>query len=314
MADYYAVLGVRQGATADEIRKAYRALARKYHPDVNKEPGALERFKESQEAYDVLSDDEKRARYDRVGHDAYVKGYPAGVPGGGGGGVDFGFDGSDIGSIFETFFGGRDPSRQRARRAQRGRDLATEVTIEFGTMVTGGKRTVTVTRGGQRRDIDVTIPKAVADGGKLRVRGEGHPGVGGGSPGDLILTVRVAPHPTFKRGAPESPSATSLDVTTTVPLRIHEAVFGGPIEVQSPSGRSATLKSPPGAASGSKLRLKNLGLESAAGKTGDLYAVLRVIAPSPDELTPEQAEAIREAGEAQPDPRAQHDPARTGDA
>jgi len=327
--DYYSVLGIPRDADAERIRKAYRELVRKYHPDVNKEPDAVEQFKRIQEAYDVLSDEEKRAQYDRVGHRAYVAGYTeqspwgAGAAGGsgyggtrartdGGGGpeADFGFDASDLGSMFDAFFGGRGRAageqRGGAPRRARGRDIASEVTVEFDTMARGGKRGVTLTRGGQTRTIEVTIPKGIADGARLRIRGEGHAGSGGGPAGDLLLTVHVAPHPRFKRGSPESPSSSSLDVTTTVPVRLHEAVFGASIGVATPTGGSGSLNLPPGTSGGAKLRLRGQGLEAKDGRRGDLYAVTRLIVPEPGTLDEQEAAALRAIGEKQADPRGAH--------
>ena len=327
--DYYSVLGIPRDADSERIRKAYRELARKYHPDVNKDPDAVEQFKKIQTAYDVLSDEEKRAQYDRVGHRAYEAGYteqspwgagagggrarPGGGPGGGvGPEVDFGFEASDLGSMFDAFFRGRGRAggggdvRGGAQPRARGRDVAHELTVEFDTMARGGKRGVTLTRGGQTKTIEVSIPKGIADGARLRIRGEGHPGGGGGPAGDLLLTVHVAPHPRFRRGSPESPSSSSLDATTSVPVRVHEAVFGGTIDVPTPTGGSASLTLPQGTSGGAKLRLRGQGLEAKDGRRGDLYAVTRLMVPDPDTLDEEEAAALRRIGEKQADPRATH--------
>ena len=170
-------------------------------------------------------------------------------------------------------------------------------------MARGGKRGVSISRGAQTRTIEVSIPKGIADGARLRIRGEGHPGSAGGPAGDLLLTVHVAPHPRFKRGTPDAPSSSSLDVTTTVPVRLHEGVFGATIDVPTPTGGSATLTLPAGTSGGAKLRLRGQGLETKDGKRGDLYAVTRLIVPEPEALQEEEAEAIRRIGERQADPR-----------
>ncbi|MEQ8850709.1 MAG: DnaJ C-terminal domain-containing protein [Phycisphaerales bacterium] len=309
--DHYDILGIARSATQDEIKAAYRRLARKYHPDVNQDTDATKRFAEVQEAYEVLSDPEKKQVYDRFGHVG-----PSGGPGpqGAGGGQRYtwtnvggpsgfgGFGGDsdefDIGSIFEDIFAGSGPRAKshraaRARgRAERGHDLTEDVTVDFFDAVRGCKRAVKVRRGGSTQTIDVTIPKAVKDGAKLRIRGSGAPSPGSGAPGDLILHIHVRPHAYFERDG--------LDISIEAPLTIAEATLGARIPVPTLSG-SATITVPAGIASGRRLRLKGQGLTDPAGKSGDLYVVLKIIAPT--DLNEQDKALLRELGERIPSPR-----------
>lgn len=298
--DYYDILGVKRTATADEIRSAYRKLARKLHPDVNKADNAAEQFNEVQEAYDVLSDDEKRKAYDRFGHAAPGPGVgagpgpgtgPGGVRwsystggGGGGPGQTGGFE--DISSIFEEMFGGSPgtsqaggspfggarASRARAARPQRGRDISHSVAVAFNTAALGGTQQIRIQRDGQIETIDVKIPAGIQSGAKLRVRGKGEPGTGGGAgqAGDLMLTIDIAPHPYFRRDG--------LDVLIDVPINIAEAALGVTVTVPLLTG-SAELRIPPGASSGQKLRIKGKGIADSRGSQGDYYAVVQIVAP-----------------------------------
>ncbi len=339
--DFYEVLGVSRSASADEIKSAYRKLARKFHPDVNKDPGAQAKFTEVQEAYDVLSDADKRRLYDRVGRAGYAAaasaGGQGGWAGGGGGGAGagphfrwsgtggggrgggFDFDQDDLQSMFETFFGNRGagpfggrathgPRGRATRRPSRGRDATAEVRIGFETAVRGGKQSLRVTTSeGRGKSIEVTIPAGVADGAKLRVRGEGEPGSGGaGGAGDLILTVRVEAHPVWRRGRPDGKGADGggvegLDLTLDLPLTIAEATLGASVSVPTPEGFVA-LSVPAGTSGGSRLRLRGRGIR-AHGQTGDLYAVAKVIAPKPDELTEADRAAIGALAERLSSPR-----------
>ncbi|MEZ6241746.1 MAG: DnaJ C-terminal domain-containing protein [Phycisphaerales bacterium] len=272
--DLYSVLGVKRAASDDEIKKAYRALARKLHPDVNKAPDAAERFAEVQTAYDVLSDPEKRRLYDAGGRDpsaTFRQGQPRGA------GIEF--DISDIGSVFDTFFSGRDVGggfggfAARGAPPRQGGDLHTQTTIDLETAARGGSQRLRVGRDGDSSTIDVTIPKAIADGAKLRVRGQGRPATTPkGQAGDLILTVHVREHPLFKRSG--------LDLSITLPLTIAEATLGAKVDLPTLTGQ-VELNVPASTPSGARLRLKGRGLEDEQGRQGDLFAVVAIVPPEP---------------------------------
>ncbi len=320
--DYYDILDVSRTATEDEIKAAYRKLARKLHPDVNKAPDAQEKFTELREAYEVLSDEKKRRVYDRVGHKAYVRGATSGAaePGRGGGrgptytwsnvgGAGFGgpndsFDVGDIGDLFgEMFGGGRSPfgksatgggaGAQARSRARKGRDIRAERLISFENALHGGRESVRVGRGGTMQTIDVKIPKGVLDGAKLRVRGGGEPSENGGAPGDLILVIKVGNHPLFKREG--------MDVVLDLPVTIVEATLGATVDIPTPYGDRVELKVPAGAAGGSKLRLRGHGVQDENGAKGDLYAVIRIVPPK--QVTDEDAKALRSIAERLTSPR-----------
>ncbi|TVQ61320.1 MAG: J domain-containing protein [Phycisphaerales bacterium] len=322
--DYYAVLNVPRDASTDDLRAAHRKLARELHPDVNKSPDAAARFQEVQEAYDVLSDPEKRSKYDRMGHRAFVNG--GGGFGGGGGGAGgggqrratytwsniadpfgagarragaAGHDAEDIGSIFEEFFGA-DAAQPGARRAgpfssrgrakpMRGRDVQHEISVPFDLACKGGQHALRISRTGKSEDIDVRIPRAVEDGAKLRLKGKGEPGRPGAEAGDLILTVRIAAHPRYRRDG--------LDILADLPISIVEATLGAKVPVETPGG-NVEVGVPPGAASGSKLRLRKRGLETDDGRFGDFYAVVKIVPPK--ELSDEDRELLRALGERLP--------------
>ncbi len=311
--DYYTVLGVQRSAGEDEIKAAYRRLARQCHPDVNKAPDAAEKFNEVQQAYETLSDPKKRSLYDRVGHEAFGPGARAGssrgptytwsnVAGGGFGGANEDFDLGDISDLFSEMFGGRSPFGQSAKRGARarskparGEDAHAERTISFETSITGGTETVRVQRGGAPQTIDIKVPRGVADGAKLRVRGAGEPSRSGGSPGDLILTIRVAQHPLFRR--------TGLDVELDLPVSITEATLGANITVPTPAGEQVQLKVPPATPGGTKLRIRDRGVTAEDGVVGDLYAIVRVIPPK--SLSEQDRATLRDLGDRLP-------PTRTG--
>ncbi|MEO0482341.1 MAG: DnaJ C-terminal domain-containing protein [Planctomycetota bacterium] len=309
--DFYEVLGIKRGADADEIKRAYRALARVHHPDVSKADDAQARFTEIQEAYDVLSDPEKRRLYDRVGRSGYEAGAAqargggashswsnAGGAGFGGGGFGGGgMDAEELEDLFGTFFGGRSggggggfagASGQRARAGRRpgrapGADIEHEITIPFDLSAKGGTYALRLDRpGAKSTSIDVKIPKAVADGARLRVRGEGQAGRGGA--GDLIIRVRVSPHPTLKRDG--------LDLRSTLRLNIAEAALGAEREVKTVESE-VTVRVPPGTPSGRTLRLRGAGLKDAAGRTGDLYAEIEITPPDASDWPDEDRETLR---------------------
>lgn len=323
--DYYEVLGVSRGSSPDEIRKAHRKLVRTLHPDVNKGADAASKFAEVQEAYDILSDEQKRARYDQFGHAGVRSGADPGAGTGGAGGAHQAWqqvDPETFQSIFENFgdlFGsgarggtgrrsgkrgssehGFDFSSRGApwsgegTRAGPGADAEAETTIAFETAAAGGTAAITLQspEGGSER-IDVKIPAGIADGARMRVRGKGHPSPNGGTRGDLVLTVRVAPHPWFRREG--------LDILLDVPITIVEAALGASIEVPLLKG-SATLKVPSGVSGGRRLRLRGKGITDSHGRSGDFLAVLAITAPK--ELDDEAREALERVAASLPDPRA----------
>ncbi|MBX3426417.1 MAG: J domain-containing protein [Pirellulales bacterium] len=287
MADHYATLGVQRGASADDIRKAYRQLARKYHPDLNPDdPQAKSKFQEVQAAFDVLNDPKKREMYDRYGADfeRMGAGGPQGWPGAGArsGGPAGGFEvnledlfggGGGAGGfadLFKQFGGGRRAGRRTTTQA-RGSDMEHELTVPFATAVLGGEARLDVRRGdGRTEQIAARIPAGIDDGQKIRLRGQGEPGVGGGPAGDILVTVHVAPHPHFRR------QGKRLDVR--VPITLAEAALGAKIDVPTPHG-TITLTVPPGASSGQKLRVKGQGIKPRDGAPGDLFAELAVMLP-----------------------------------
>jgi DnaJ-class molecular chaperone len=324
--DYYELLGIDRSASADQIRSAYRKLARKFHPDVNKAPDASKRFAEVQEAYDVLSDVEKRKSYDQFGHAGVgagprTAGGPAGSEGFYRGGPQSwshveasGFEGMDVENIFEQMFGGRGtPGGARGRGAspfgagprtagarreqQRGGDLEHTITITFMTAAIGGSEQIRVGPSdgtGEGQTLTVKIPAGIENGAKLRVRGKGQSGFNGGAAGDLILTVQVGSHPYFRREG--------LDVSVDVPINIAEAVQGTHATVPLLQG-TVDIKIPPGASSGRRLRVRGKGMTDAKGKSGDLYAVIQIVAPRGDELSEPLQSAIKQVASELKNPR-----------
>jgi DnaJ-class molecular chaperone len=308
--DYYKILGVSRNASAAEIQKAYRALAKKYHPDVNPEDrSAKTKFQRVQKAYDVLKDPQKREMYDRYGSSFESMG--AGGPGGGawrttaGGPAGFeefdfsqlfggrhgdeasGFEGS-FGDIFRQFTGaGGAGRRQTRRRSVRGRDLRHELEIPFQTAVTGGEARLNVQRPtGKVDSITVKIPAGIDDGKTIRLRGQGEPGSSGGPDGDILITVRVAPHPCFRRRG--------KDLEVAVPVSLAEAAQGANVDVPTPKG-VISLRVPAGTSSGRRLRVKGHGVASADGTKGDLYAEIQIALPK--DLDDESLALIRQIDE-----------------
>jgi curved DNA-binding protein len=263
--DYYQILGVARGASEDEIKKAYRRLARKYHPDVSKEADAKERFQEVSEAYETLKDKEKRAAYDGLG--SFRPGQDFRPPPDwserfhAGGADDLG--GIDLSDLFASFGGMH--ARQGPRR---GRDY--EVGVHIGLTEAAHGAEVTLDLGGGKR-VQARIPKGVTDGERLRLRGKGGAGAKGGPPGDLYLDIALHPHPLFKPNG--------HDLYLDVPLAPWEAALGAEIRIPTLEGQ-VTMKVPAGSKAGQRLRLAGKGLPRPQGGAGDLYAVLGIAVPS----------------------------------
>lgn len=309
--DLYKVLGVARDVDADALKKAYRKLARRHHPDVN--PGdkaAEEKFKAISEAYDVLSDPAKRRNYDEFGEISLQGGFDAeqarrareafgarfgGGPGGGpdfrtyGGGEPFEF--GDLDDLLGRF-GFRGASGRAA--GLRGSDLEASLELDFLEAAKGGEKRLTLQLAGEdgrmrTETLTVRIPPGVADGGRIRLRGKGAPGLGGGPPGDLWAHVRVRAHPVFRREG--------RDLFLDTPVTIAEAIRGAKIEVPTLDGR-ATLTVPPGTDSGQKLRLRGKGIpDPSGGAPGDLYVVIQIRVPKKlDDAALAQVDALAAAG------------------
>jgi curved DNA-binding protein len=279
--DYYDALGISRDATADQIQQAFRTLARKYHPDVNRDPGAEDRFKEINEAYHVLSDPQTRKRYDRFGEDFHRvpedwdervgAGASRSTRAGGGGQADprvrygQGFSGAggvNIEDLFGDIFsggGGFGPIPGADQEA------VLELTVEEAYR--GGRRQISL----DGRDYTVNIPAGVVDGQRIRLAGEGGRGSGDGPAGDLYLVVRIAPHPRFRLDG--------RDVTVDLPVSPWEAVLGATVAIRTPGGE-AKVKVPPGSSTGRRLRLRGEGMPNSRGKPGDLYTEIKVAVPS----------------------------------
>lgn len=293
--DPYDILGVSRDASQDEIKRAYRRLAKQHHPDHNPNDKAAEqRFKEVQAAYEVLGDAERRAQFDRFGAGGPAPDVHAWTTGRASPfedvRVDFGSIG-DLTSIFEQFFsrgaGGPGRTRTARRPAVRGADIEHTVELSFEEAVHGTVRTVALSGGPQQSSerIEFRVPAGIQDGQRIRVRGKGQDGPGGR--GDLMIRCRVRPHPYYRREG--------LDILLELPLTYAEAALGTQVEIPTLSGPTV-LTVPPGASGGTKLRLRERGIhDERTGKTGDMYAVVRVQVPK--ELTPRARELIAELSE-----------------
>jgi curved DNA-binding protein len=306
--DYYKILGVERSATADQIKTAYRRLARKYHPDVSKEPNAEARFKEMQEAYEVLRDPEKRAAYDQLGSDwksgqpfrpppdwgsgFEFSGRPAGAGGAGrrrpGAAASGEFSEGDFSDFFASLFGGGSPFAGAAGRAG-GRDHHARIDITLEEAYRGTARTLELKRPEIKPDgsvevgshtVRVAIPAGVSEGQLIRLAGQGEPAPGGGTPGDLYLEAHILPDKTF--------TLDNRDVTITYPVAPWEAALGASVTVPTLGG-PVEMRVPPGAQSGQKLRLRGRGLPGQPA--GDQYVQLKVVLPPADSP---QAKALYE--------------------
>jgi curved DNA-binding protein len=278
--DYYKILGVERNAGEDDIKKAYRKLARKYHPDVSKEANAKEKFQEVSEAYETLRDKEKRAAYDSLGS-GFRQGQDFRPPPdwfdrfGADRGEDLG--GVDLSELFESLGAfGRATSFGRGRGGRRGpamafpgEDYEVPVRLTLEDAFRGTERTVQLDGG---RSFTARIPPGATDGQRLRLRGKGGPGANGGPPGDLYLQIHLEPHPLFR--------VSGHDLDLEVPLAPWEAALGAQIEIPTMTGR-VTMKVPEGSKAGQKLRLAGKGLPKPGGGAGDLYAVLGIESPNP---------------------------------
>jgi curved DNA-binding protein len=290
--DFYQVLGVPRDADQEQIQRAYRKLARAYHPDVNSDPGAEDRFKEISEAYDVLSDPQTRRRYDAFGRDfrqvpedvdpeewrrARAGGARAGrqAPGGG-----FSFSGGDIDleDLLGSFFSGQAGQGGPGGRARRGwgpipgADQEAELELTVEEAYQGTRKNVTLAGSdGTRRSFEVAVPAGVTNGQRIRLAGQGGQGADGAPSGDLYLIARIAPHPRYRLAG--------RDLFAELRLAPWEAALGTSVAMETPGGE-VKVKVPAGTSSGSQIRLRGRGLPHPKGKGGDLFADVRIMVPS----------------------------------
>ncbi len=288
--DYYKSLGVERSATDDEIKKAYRKLARKYHPDVTKEPGAEDRFKEVTEAYEVLGDPEKRKRYDELGS-SWKSGQDFRPPPGWQTRQEFYGDPGDLGDFsgsfggfsdfFEAFFGGQGRRASGTRFRNRGADHEAEIVLSIRDLLHPSRKSFSlqstetdaqgrVQRG--TRQVQVTIPPGTTEGSRIRLAGQGGEGAGGGSRGDLFLRVRIQPDDTY--------AVQGHDLETTLRVTPWEAALGDKIPLPLPDGNSVRITIPPGTQGGAVMRLKGKGLPAKQGGHGDLRVRIQVAVPT----------------------------------
>jgi len=280
--DYYETLGVPRGATSEEIRSAYRKLARRYHPDINKDEDAEERFKEVGEAYEVLSDPEKRERYDRLGANWRQGDDVSGAPGFDGfetarpDGVRFEFGDGAFSDFFESLFG----SARTGDIRMRGADQEAVVDLSLEEAAAGGPLRVSLADG---RSFTVNVPAGVRDGQRIRVAGRGGEGIGGGSTGDLFLRVHLRPHRVFR--------VDGRDLHVDVPVTPWDAALGTTLEVPTLTG-SAKVRLPAGSSSGRRLRLRGKGMPDRRDRHGDLFARVQMMVP--DELDDRERKLFEE--------------------
>ena len=278
--DHYQILGVSRTATSEDIQKAYREMARKYHPDLHPDDNAAkEQFKKVQTAFDVLNDPSKREMYDRYGSSF------EGVGGGGGGwspqGQAGGFQsGGEVdleslfgGGGFADLFGG---GKRRTRRNPRtpGEDITAHIRIPFQLAIDGGKTEVRFERDNKHETLSITIPQGLPDGSRMRLRGQGRPGRGGGVAGDLLLEVNVEQHAVYRREGDT--------LAVSLPISLSEALEGAKVDLPTPWG-TISLRIPEGTSSGKKLRAGGMGVRHANGSKGDLIAEVQIVLPVSDD-------------------------------
>ena len=294
--DYYKTLDVSRGASAEEIQKSYRKLARKYHPDLHADKDdrekdrAKQQFQKVQQAYDVLSDAKKRQMYDQMGPDFEQMGGGGGNPfGGRGGGNPFGGGGDiDLSQLFgaggaggfEQLFGGAGRGQPR-QPAAKGQNIDQSITVPFATAVLGGQHQISFDKGaGKFENLTMKIPVGIESGKKIRLKGQGRNGPAG--PGDLMVTVNVSGHPNYSRSG--------LNLSVTAPISLAEAALGAKIELPTPHG-TISVTVPPGTSSGKSLRLKGMGIK-ATDKSGDLIVHLQIAIPK--EISEEDSKLLEQ--------------------
>jgi curved DNA-binding protein len=287
--DYYEVLGLPRDADQDAIRRAYRRLARKLHPDLNSDSDAEDRFKELGEAYEVLSDPDKRERYDRLGanwrqreQEAPDASFEEFFARQGFGSDDTRVEFSD--DLFERLFGGRGGGRTGGPLRGHDREALLELSLEDA--LEGGRRRLTL----DEREIDVNFPAGVRDGQLIRLAGQGGPGRDGGPPGDLYLRVGLKPHPHFRRRGEH-------DLDVDLPVAPWQAALGAAVSVRTPSG-TTQVRVPPGSSSGRRLRLRGRGLPKSGGGSGDLHAIVKITVPK--HLSDRERELYEQLAESSP--------------
>ena len=290
--DFYQILGVPRDASQEDIQRAYRKLARTYHPDVNHDPGAEDRFKDVSEAYDVLSDPQTRRRYDAFGRDfrqvpedvdpetwrraraGARAGAGAGAGRGGPGAFSFSEGDIDLDDLLGGIFGSRSGGARRGWGGSvgpiPGADQEAEIELTVEEAYRGGRRSITLSSDGTRRSFDVTIPAGVTDGQRIRLAGQGGHGSDGARSGDLYLIARIAPHPRYRLDG--------RDLYVELRLAPWEASLGTSVAVDTPGGE-VKVKVPGGTSSGRRIRLAGRGLPNPKGKPGDLYAEARIMVP-----------------------------------
>lgn len=306
--DYYQTLGVKHDASQAEIQKAYRNLARKYHPDMNPDDKtAKKKFQEVQKAFDVLNDPSKRELYDRYGSSFEEMGQSQGQPRRGPtrGQPGMGPEDFDFSQFFGERFGAEGPGgfsdifgqfrragggRASRTARQRGEDVRHELEVPFLTAANGGEVQITLSHpDGRTETLGVKVPAGVDEGKTIRLRGKGTPGLQGGAAGDLLITIHVAPHPYFQR--------TGNNVTVRTPVTLAEAALGAKIDVPTTRGK-VSVRIPPGTSSGKKLRVKGQGVQPAKGEPGDLLVEIQIAIPK--KIDEESQELIRQFDQRHP--------------